>query len=120
MALFLRRQQRAPARVDGRPPNAALLRRERRSLLEARESLLRDLGGLMVEMYRRREYRDDVLAAGCADVVAVDERVAEIERLLGTRSGPCPTCGAATVRGSRFCSNCGRDLAAGGTASGER
>lgn len=97
--------------VVPRRPHAGLLRRERRALLEAREELLRKLGGLMVEMYRRNEYRDDLLAEVCADVLGIDSRVAEIDDLLSDRR-PAPqcTCGAPILRGSHFCPNCGRDL----------
>lgn len=97
-----------------RPPrraHAGLLRRERRDLLEAREELLRKLGGLMVEMYRRNEYRDDLLAEVCADVLGIDSRVAEIDDRLGDRrSAPQCSCGAPLAAGARYCSNCGRDV----------
>src|SRR5579863_3039623 len=96
-----------------RRPHAGLLRRERRALLEAREELLRKLGGLMVEMYRRNEYRDDLLAEVCADVLGIDSRVSEIDDRLGDRrSAAHCTCGAALVAGARYCSNCGRDTTA--------
>jgi len=39
----------------------------------------------MVEMYRRGDYRDDLLARLCSQVVAVDDRVAELDTLLATR-----------------------------------
>jgi hypothetical protein len=97
--------------VTPRRPHAGLLRRERRALLEAREELLRKLGGLMVEMYRRNEYRDDLLAEVCADVLGIDSRVAEIDDLLSDRRGVSQcTCGAPILRGSHYCPNCGRDL----------
>ena len=44
------------------PPRRAAPRRERRALLKARDDALRDLGGLLVEMYRRGSFRDDLLA----------------------------------------------------------
>jgi hypothetical protein len=124
MASFLRRQRAAGAEppLEGAPrqrPHAGLLRRERRTLLQARESLLRDLGGLMVEMYRRDDYRDDLLAEACADILAVDDRVAEIDELLGARRGaPHCTCGAPILAGSHFCPNCGRDLTQGAAGDG--
>ena len=94
-----------------RRPHAGLLRRERRALLEAREELLRKLGGLMVEMYRRNVYRDDLLAEVCADVLGIDNRVAEIDDLLSDRRrAPQCDCGATIVRGAHYCPNCGRDL----------
>jgi hypothetical protein len=100
--------------VPTRRPHAGLLRRERRALLEAREELLRKLGGLMVEMYRRNEYRDDLLAETCADALGIDSRVAEIdEQLSDRRQAPQCTCGAPIMRGSRYCPSCGRDLSSG-------
>ena len=103
MALF---RSRAPR------PHAGVLRRERRALLKAREDALRDLGGLLVEMYRRGGFRDDLLQERAAVVVGIDARLAEIEELLhGPRRVPRCECGAPILRGSRFCPNCGRSLA---------
>jgi hypothetical protein len=98
------------------------LRRERRALLKARQDALRDLGGLLVEMYRRGGFRDDLLAERCAIVVGIDARLAEIEALLHTpRNVPRCECGAPVLRGSHFCPNCGRPLdpAANGTPAAE-
>src|SRR5918911_1741476 len=102
--------------VAPRRPHAGLLRRERRALLRAREERLRDLGGLLVEMYRRGAFREDLLAEGCADVVGIDARLAEINELLDTRrrAARCE-CGAPILRGSHFCPNCGRSLEAAST-----
>ncbi len=95
-----------------RRPHAGLLRRERRALLDAREEELRRLGGLMVEMYRRNDYRDDLLAELCADVVRIENRVEEIGEILADRRhSPECGCGTAILHGSHYCSNCGRDLA---------
>ena len=92
-----------------RRPHAGLLRRERRALLDAREEELRRLGGLMVEMYRRNDYRDDLLAELCADVVRIENRVEEIGEILADRRhSPECGCGTAILHGSHYCSNCGR------------
>jgi hypothetical protein len=111
----------APEGLAPRRPHAGLLRRERRTLLRAREARLRDLGGLLVEMYRRGGFRDDLLAEGCADVVGIDSRLSEIDDLLHTRrNAPRCECGAPILRRSHFCPNCGRPLdpaAANGAAS---
>src|SRR2546423_2280152 len=106
MSLF-----RRSAHADGvvpRRPHAGLLRRERRALLRAREGELRDLGGLLVEMYRRGGFRDDLLAERAATVVGIDVRLAEIDELLhsGGRLSRCE-CGAPILRGSHLCPNCG-------------
>ena len=112
---FLRRRPTDAEGVAPRRPHAGLLRRERRALLKAREDALRDLGGLLLEMYRRGGFRDDLLAERAAEIIGVDARIAEIESLLHTR-GPAPRCecGAPLLRGSHFCPNCGRPV--GGTA----
>jgi hypothetical protein len=97
--------------IPARRPNPGLLRRERRALLRAREERLRDLGGLTVEMYRRRAWRDDLLHERCAEVIGIDARLAEIDELLhGGEGAERCTCGAAVLRGSHFCPNCGRLL----------
>src|SRR5919202_6540971 len=101
------------AGVAPRRPHAGVLRRERRALLKARETRLRDLGGLLVEMYRRGAFRDDLLQEGCADVVGIDARLAEIDDLLhARRRAPRCECGAPILRGSHFCANCGRPIVA--------
>lgn len=112
MALLIRRRAPEVAGVSPRRPHAGLLRRERRALLKAREDALRDLGGLLVEMYRRGGFRDDLLAERAAAIVGIDARLAEIEELLHTRRNvPRCDCGAPILRGSRFCPNCGRPTA---------
>jgi predicted amidophosphoribosyltransferase len=78
-------------------------------LLRAREEQLRDLGGLVAEMYRRGGFRDDLLAEACAQVVGIDARIAEIDYILAASPATC-TCGAPVIRGSHFCPNCGRPL----------
>lgn len=106
--------RRRAGRIDGVAPrraHAGVLRRERRALVRAREDALRDLGGLLVEMYRRSAFRDDLLAERAAVVVGIDSRLAEIEELLRVH-GPTAhcVCGAPILRGSHFCPNCGRDV----------
>src|SRR2546428_10367297 len=115
MSPILRRRRATDGiALDGlkaRRPHAGLLRRERRALLKARADALSELGGLLVEMYRRGSFRDDLLAERAAGIVGIDGRLAEIETLLHTRR-PVPRCdcGAPVLRGSRFCPNCGRPL----------
>lgn len=113
MAPLFRRRASDVAGIAPRRPQPGMLRRERRALLKARQDALRDLGGLLVEMYRRGGFRDDLLAERAALVVGIDARLAEIEELLhaGRRVPRCE-CGAPVLRGSHFCPNCGRELGA--------
>ena len=112
MPLF-RRREAVPGDegITARRPHAGLLRREQRGLLRVREEKLRDLGGLLVELYRRGGFREDLLAQGCAELVGIDARLGEIDELLHAhRRVPRCTCGAAVLRGAHFCPNCGRVL----------
>jgi hypothetical protein len=113
-------RRRTTAGVSPRRPHAGVLRRERRALLKAREDVLRDLGGLLVEMYRRGGFRDDLLAERAATAVGIDARLAEIDDLLhgSRRKLPRCECGAPILRGSRFCPNCGRTVAEEPSANG--
>ena len=67
MSPLLRRGADADHGIAPRRPHAGLLRRERRALIKAREDELRELGGLLVEMYRRGGFREDLLAERCGD-----------------------------------------------------
>jgi hypothetical protein len=108
--LFRRRAPDAQG-IAPRRPHAGVLRRERRALLRAREDALRDLGGLLVEMYRRGSFRDDLLQERAASVVGIDGRLGEIEAMLHVRRDVARcTCGAPILRGSHFCPSCGRSL----------
>jgi hypothetical protein len=113
MSPLLRRRASDSAGIAPRRAHAGLLRRERRALLKARAVALSELGGLLVEMYRRGGFRDDLLAERAAAIVGIDGRLAEIESLLhaGRQVARCE-CGAPVLRGSRFCPNCGRPLGA--------
>ena len=99
-------------------PPASQIRRERRALLKAREERLRDLGGLLVEMFRRDYFREDLVAEQAADVIALEDRLFELDALLEAvsairRTPPAARCecGAPIIWGSRFCAHCGRPLA---------
>src|SRR5918999_3252763 len=56
-------------------PPPGTIRRERRALARTREEQLRDLGGLMLEMYRRDAFRQELLLEKCRDIVALEERL---------------------------------------------
>ena len=97
-------------------PSPSRLRRERRSLLRLREELLRDLGGLMLEMVRRDQFRQDLLLERCAELTELDARLAELDGLLAvsfslrrTPTARCE-CGAPIPGGASFCARCGRPV----------
>ena len=87
--------------------------------MRVREERLRDLGGLMLEMYRRDQFRQDLLVERCDELVALDERLRELDTLLAATVSarrPAPparcACGAPLAAGTHFCANCGRPVAA--------
>src|SRR5262249_18196469 len=67
--------------ITPRRPHAGQLRREQRALLQIREEKLRDLGGLLVELYRRGGFPQDPPPAGCAGHVGSAARPAPITAL---------------------------------------
>jgi len=92
------------------------LRRERREILKAREELLRDLGGLAMEMYRREQFREDLLSEHARDIANLEARLHELDSMLAaaaagrrTTASRCD-CGAPIIWGSHFCANCGRPV----------
>jgi len=95
-------------------PAASELRRERRALLLLREERLRDLGGLTLEMYRHDQFNEALVVERCAELVAIETRVSEIDALVKgaglRRKQMLCTCGAPILIGARFCPSCGRAL----------
>ncbi len=92
------------------------LRRERKSLLQVREERLRDLGGLALEMYKRDRFNAGLVVERCAELVAIEARVHEIDALLDgssrlRRGSATCACGAPFLLGARFCATCGRPVA---------
>ena len=101
--------------VVRRAPSPGALRRERRAILKAREQRIRDLGGLTLEMYRRSNFRDGLLIEGCREIVALEERINDLDAMLAAVASArrAPTtcdCGAPVPWGSHFCANCGRPV----------
>ena len=91
-----------------------------------REDRLRDLGGLTLEMYRRDHFNEALVVERCAELVAIEARIQEIDSLLdGTArirrggGGAVCICGAPILLGARFCASCGRVLG-GGAPEGRR
>ncbi len=106
-------------------PPTRELKRERKALLEVREERLRDLGGLALEMYKRDRFNAGLVVERCAELVAIEARVQEIDALLdGTArvrrggGGAVCICGAPILLGARYCASCGRVL--GGSSSDTR
>jgi hypothetical protein len=100
-------------------PPAGQLRRERRALLRLHEQRLRDLGGLVLEMYRQDRFRQDLVYEQAAEIVAIEGRLYDLDQLLAaaaTRSAPrdvrCGQCGAPLYSGARFCPSCGAEQTA--------
>jgi uncharacterized protein YjiS (DUF1127 family) len=114
-----------PRAVRRALPPAGQLRRERRTLLQLREGRLRDLGGLILEMYRRDQFRQDLLVDRCSELVSLEERLAELDTLLAAtvsrgqarRAARCE-CGAPVFWGAKFCGQCGRAVGAAPTGEG--
>jgi len=104
-----------PAPLVRRAPSPGALRRERRAILKAREQRIRDLGGLTLEMYRRSTFRDELLIERCREIVALEERLNELDSMLSAvasarRAPKACECGAPVPWGSHFCGNCGRPV----------
>jgi len=117
-ALDAASQPATPRAVRRALPPAGQLRRERRTLLLVREEKLRDLGGLMLEMYRRDQFRQDLLVDRCIELGRIEERLADLDALLvaavsrgKARPAARCECGAPIFWGSKFCPQCGRQVA---------
>jgi hypothetical protein len=83
------RERGEPADLPQAPENAprtlpppGTIRRERRALLRAREERIRDLGGLALEMYRRDAFRQGLLHERSREIVALEERLQELDSML--------------------------------------
>ena len=103
-----------PAPARRRPPTPGQVRRERRALLRAREERVRDVGGLLLEMYKRDRLKPELFFEQCAELVSIEERIQELDGALAALTkrtmadaNRC-ACGAPLVWGAHFCANCGR------------
>jgi hypothetical protein len=84
-------------------------------IVKAREERIRHLGGLTLEMYRRSNFRDDLLIEQCREIVALEQRLHELDSMLeavatARRAPTTCECGAPVPWGSHFCANCGRPV----------
>src|SRR4029450_5269580 len=99
--------------VQRRTASPKALRRERRLLLHEREERIRDLGGLVFEMLRRERFRVERVTQRCSELLALEERLAEVTALISSAGGHTAVrceCGAPVARGTHFCANCGRPV----------
>jgi Double zinc ribbon len=108
--IFRRQGRRARSAI----PPAGVLRRERRALLQFREERLRDLGGLLLEMFRRDRFREDLIRERCEELLEIDDHLAAVDSLLGLswsvpEQARC-VCGAPVPGGAEFCAACGRSV----------
>jgi hypothetical protein len=104
------RRNRAPRVVL---PQPGVLRRERRTLIASREERLRDLGGLIFEMYRQDRFNEELVQERCRELLEMDRRLAEIDELLDASTGrerlcTCSNCQSQLPPRSNFCPNCGQ------------
>lgn len=99
---------------------AGPLQERRRRLVASRDTTLRDLGGLMLEMYKRNRFREELLLDKCEEVLALEVEVAHIDQRLFQLSVPNTAgqrpigrceCGATILPGQNFCAVCGRGFA---------
>ena len=91
-------------------------------MLHVREERLRDLGGLALEMYKRDRFNAGLVVERCAELVAIEARVHEIDAVLDgsarlRRGSVTCVCGAPFLLGARFCATCGRPVAEAAAAS---
>jgi hypothetical protein len=96
------------------------MRRRLRFLRKARELAYRDLGGLVFEMYRQGERRDELVAAKVEVLRHLDGELRALETALGTNSpvtvlreagiAACPKCAAIHGSGDRYCPACGLSM----------
>ncbi len=106
--------RRSGHRTRSTLPPAGVLRRERRALVRFREERLRDLGGLLLEMFRRDRFREDLVRERCEELLEIDDHLAGLDAALGISwTLPEPArcaCGAPLADGASFCAACGRSV----------
>lgn len=69
-----------------------------------------------MEMYRREQFREDLLTEHARDIANLEARLHELDSMLAaaaagrrTTASRCE-CGAPIIWGSHFCANCGRPV----------
>lgn len=71
----------------------------------------------MLEMFRRDQFRRELLLERCGGLLALEDRIAELDTLIAaavSRGRVRPPvhcgCGAAVFWGAKFCAQCGRPV----------
>ena len=59
------------------------------ALLRQREDRIRDLGGIVLEMIRRDEFRDDLVYEQAAELIGLEDRLHEVEAPLAAATTVC-------------------------------
>ncbi|MDX6642457.1 MAG: hypothetical protein QOD76_419, partial [Solirubrobacteraceae bacterium] len=99
----------------------ARFRRRLRYLRSVRELALRDLGGLIFDMYRFGSKRQDLVREKLDLMFSADNELYTLETALDDHQrlhelripgvgGACPECGTLNSSDARFCSNCAEPL----------
>ena len=118
--------QRDDAPASLRLRDRGRLRRRLRFLRRAREIQLRDLGGLVFDLYRFGEQREPLVRAKLDTVISTDRELRDLEDVLAdpragrevrrpSVGGACPSCDALYPSDASFCSACGLALTANPT-----
>jgi hypothetical protein len=116
----------AAAPAGAAPPSSGArergrARRRLRYLRRLRELQLRDLGGLVFDLYRFGEQREQLVRAKLDRIIATDKEIRALEVAMEERGRPrevrqpgvggaCAGCGELHSTYARFCSGCGREL----------
>lgn len=103
----------SPIRARGGKARGSLLR-ERRTLVAEREERIRDLGGVMLELYRRGEAREELIRSVCDEILAIEQRLNAIDEAVSgigdQNEAPMArcACGAPLAWDASSCEACGR------------
>jgi hypothetical protein len=126
-----------PAGQEPPPPGAEAgpsvgdrreMRRRARKAAHLREALVRELGALVAEMNRLGRSNDELVTRKAREIDALDRQLTGLADALGERqtvgqvvlagiAGSCAGCGTILGTGDRFCSHCGRAVAAAGDSA---
>ena len=118
--------QRDDAAASLRLRDRGRLRRRLHFLRRARELQLRDLGGLVFDLYRFGQQRDPLVRAKLDTVISTDRELRDLAEVLAdprtardvrrpSVGGACPSCDALYPSDASFCSACGLALTANPT-----